>query len=84
MSSDHRKSDEVKVQTVIDELYSDGVKPPVQPTREVRPSRFIVAILVCAGVLFAYACAAVAIGWRRGGGIIPMILLMSLVAGLFR
>lgn len=46
--------------------------------------KYIAATLACFGVVIAYNVAAVAIGWRHGGGLVPMAVLLLVVFATWR
>lgn len=42
--------------------------------------RYMPAVLGCAGVLLVYVLLGAALGWKHGGGFVPMILLVVALA----
>ena len=48
-------------------------------------ARYLIAVVVCAGVCFAWITLGVLLfGWKRGGGIIPMLILLSILGWIWR
>ena len=41
--------------------------------------KYVVAVIACGGLFLLYVIIGVGLGWRRGGGIIPMMILLSVV-----
>ena len=46
--------------------------------------RYILAVLACLGILLAYGAIAHELGWRAGGGAIPMLLFFAAVAATWK
>ena len=42
--------------------------------------RYFFALLACAALFFLYVLLGVAMGWKHGGGLIPMGILMFLIS----
>jgi hypothetical protein len=40
-------------------------------------NRTLLAVVACFAIFIAYACIGAAIGWKHGGGMIPMLILMA-------
>lgn len=44
----------------------------------------VIAFLVCIGIYFAYAVIGVLLGWKRGGGFIPTMIMLALMGYAWR
>jgi len=62
-----------------------GFKPEVpepraevpEPSFESRAGKRVLALLACLGIFLGYVVLAVALGWERGGGLIPIMCLLA-------
>lgn len=45
--------------------------------------KYVIALVSAAGVIFFWAVLSVAVGWQRGGGIIGMLFMWAVVAGVW-
>src|SRR5687768_7893454 len=54
----------------------------VQPRS--RLSRYVLAVVACAAIVFAYSAVGVALDWKHGGGALPMILLFVALGATWR
>ncbi len=52
--------------------------------RQSTTTRYSLAIAVCVSICFAYAVIGVLLGWRHGGGIIPLMLLLAALGSAWR
>ncbi len=39
--------------------------------------KYIIAVVACAAEVFLYGLIGVFLGWKRGGGVIPMMILVA-------
>lgn len=46
--------------------------------------KYIIALIACGAAIFFWAVLSVAVGWERGGGIIGMLFMWAIVAGIWR
>ena len=46
--------------------------------------RVVIALLVCIGIHFAYVVIGVLLGWKRGGGLIPIMIMFALMGYAWR
>lgn len=46
--------------------------------------KYVIALLASAAAIFFWALLSVAVGWERGGGIIGMLFMWAIVAGIWR
>ena len=47
--------------------------------------KYVLAILACAGLVVLYAVLGAAVfGWKHGGGVIPMLLLLAAMGATWR
>ena len=46
--------------------------------------RHVLAILACLGLTLLYVLLAAALGWRRGGGLIPLLVFFAALGGTWR
>ncbi len=46
--------------------------------------RVVIALLVCVGIYFAYVVIGVLLGWKRGGGLIPIMIMFALMGYAWR
>src|SRR6185295_4345638 len=46
--------------------------------------RYLVAFGVCGVEIFAYLMIAVAMEWKRGGGVVPMAIMFAIVVGTWK
>jgi hypothetical protein len=44
--------------------------------------KYGLAVLACIGIFFVYAMIGAALGWRHGGGVIPMLILGATWRGI--
>lgn len=49
-----------------------------------KPTVYIVAVLACAGIIIIYAVIGVLLGWKNGGGILPMIILYGAITATWK
>ncbi len=54
----------------------------VRPRRRLSP--YVLAVVACAAIVFVYAALGVLLGWKTGGGVLPMILLFVVLAATWR
>src|SRR3990172_2613812 len=47
-------------------------------------SRYLLASLACAAIFFAYALIGAALGWKHGGGVFPMMLLLAALGATWK
>jgi hypothetical protein len=45
--------------------------------------KYVVAVIACGGLFLLYAVIGATLGWRHGGGIIPMMILLSIVGAVW-
>lgn len=45
--------------------------------------KYVVAVIICCGLILLYAVIGALLGWRHGGGYIPMIILLSVVGAVW-
>lgn len=45
---------------------------------------YLIAILACVGILIIYSFIGVWLGWKHGGGIIPMIILFGVISATWK
>lgn len=45
--------------------------------------KYVVAVIACGGLFLLYAVIGASLGWRHGGGIIPMMILLSIVGAVW-
>lgn len=46
--------------------------------------KYIIALLACGAAIFFWALLSVAVGWDQGGGLIGMLFMWAIVAGIWR
>ena len=46
--------------------------------------KYVIAVAVCSAEFLAYAAIGVLLGWKSGGGIIPMMILLAIVGATWR
>jgi len=46
--------------------------------------KYLTAIIVCVGIFFVYSLIGAALGWKRGGGVLPMMVLFAAMAAAWR
>jgi len=46
--------------------------------------KYGLAVLACIGIFFVYAMIGAALGWRHGGGVIPMLILFAILGATWR
>ena len=49
-----------------------------------RATRHVVAVVACAVIVFVYAMIGAALGWKYGGGAIPILCLLAILSGTWR
>lgn len=49
-----------------------------------KPTIYLVAILACAGIVLIYAIIGVLLGWKHGGGVLPMIILFGALTATWK
>ncbi len=47
-------------------------------------NRTLLAAAACFAIFIAYACIGAAIGWKHGGGMIPMLILMAALSATWK
>lgn len=47
-------------------------------------NRTFLAIIACFLIIIAYACIGAALGWKAGGGAIPMLVLMAALSAAWK
>ena len=47
-------------------------------------NRTILAIIACFLIIIAYACIGAALGWKAGGGAIPVLVLMAALSAAWK
>ncbi len=45
--------------------------------------KYVVAVIACGGLFLVYAVIGASLGWRHGGGFIPMMILISVVGAVW-
>ena len=46
--------------------------------------KYVLAISACVGIFITYAIIGAALGWRHGGGLIPMLILFAAIGATWR
>jgi len=46
--------------------------------------KYVLALIACVSIVIVYALIGAALGWKRGGGIIPMMLLCAALPAAWR
>ena len=46
--------------------------------------RYGLAIVACIGIFFVYGLIGAALGWRHGGGVIPIMILLAILGATWR
>lgn len=46
--------------------------------------KYILAIAACFGIFLVYAAIGVVMGWKSGGGAIPMLIFFAAIVGAWR
>ena len=49
-----------------------------------KPSVYIVAVLACAGIIIIYVVIGALLGWKHGGGVLPMIILFGAITATWK
>lgn len=49
-----------------------------------KPTIYLVAVLACAGIVLIYAIIGVLLGWKHGGGVLPMIILFGALTATWK
>ena len=49
-----------------------------------KPTVYIVAVLACAGIVIIYAVIGALLGWKNGGGVLPMIILFGALTATWK
>jgi hypothetical protein len=62
-------------------IVEGNVRRPPHPNRAFMVT---LAIAACAGEAFAYAPVGALLGWRHGGGVIPMVILFGILGATWR
>ncbi len=46
--------------------------------------KYVIAVIACVAEFFAYAVIGALLGWKHGGGFIPMMILLAIVGATWR
>ncbi len=46
--------------------------------------KYVLALAACFGIFVVYALIAGIMGWKHGGGVIPMLILFAAIVGTWR
>lgn len=46
--------------------------------------KYLIALAACFGIFIVYAIISGIMGWKHGGGVIPMLILFAALAGAWR
>lgn len=49
-----------------------------------KTTSYIVAVLACIGIFIIYAVIGALLGWKHGGGILPMIILFGAITATWK
>jgi len=49
-----------------------------------KPTVYIVALLACVGIFLIYAVIGALLGWKHGGGVLPMIILFGAITATWK
>lgn len=49
-----------------------------------KTTSYIVAVLACIGIVIIYALIGALLGWKHGGGILPMIILFGAITATWK
>jgi uncharacterized membrane protein YeiH len=49
-----------------------------------KTTSYIVAVLACIGIVIIYAVIGALLGWKHGGGILPMIILFGAITATWK
>ena len=49
-----------------------------------KTTSYIVAVLACIGIVIIYAVIGALIGWKHGGGVLPMIILFGAITATWK
>lgn len=49
-----------------------------------KTTRYIVAVLACVGIVIIYAVIGALLGWKHGGGVLPMIILFGAITATWK
>lgn len=47
-------------------------------------NRTLIAVIACFLIIIAYACIGAALGWKAGGGAIPVLVLMAALSAAWK
>lgn len=49
-----------------------------------KPTIYFIAVLACAGIVLIYGFIGVLLGWKHGGGVLPMMLLLGAITATWK
>lgn len=49
-----------------------------------KPTIYLVAVLACAGIVLIHVIIGVLLGWKHGGGVLPMIILFGALTATWK
>jgi len=49
-----------------------------------KTTSYIVAVLACIGIVIIYAVIGALLGWKHGGGVLPMIILFGAITATWK